>query len=596
MAIAVAAAIVGVLFGSFGVRAVIGAVKRLPEGVKKVGRKLGRAVLKAWKPVLAVLAAAGLVALLLWRAKEDNNPKRWAETIAAVVLLALTLLCWLARRKVWEVTEAFEHEESGTKTKYVPHQRLSESEYTKLTPAEQGKLRAKRERYLRSLYVGADGRWSTSKTQALLWTYVVLFGLIALFVADYLDLDLSGAAAKDEPGRQGFGDIELRPEYLLLLGGPFAAAIMARGLVSTKLQAGQIVKPNEADDRNTVNGLRDLISNDAGNADLIDFQYLCFNLVALAVVMFELVPDLQNGFPEIPDFLLALTSAAALAYVTKKAVERSMPAIVRLAPAKAFPGDALTIEGRYLVAPPNRKPSVTVDGHVATVTSVSTGVGGDDATVTVTVPKEATAGTGKSVSVYPEGATTPASSTDLEILESSVAEVSPEKIVLRPNEQVVVKGTGFGAEQGGVKLGDLALVVSTWSDKQVVAFVPAFDPEKVTPGATQLALVVTSAAGASSTPKMMPVEGVRIDGVDPLPLPVAAGTELTISGGNFGATQGANGGVALAGAALTPTRWSDTLVVARLDEAAGGSGKPLQLRLTNALGLSAVTSVEVKTP
>jgi MFS family permease len=587
---AVAGLLIGFMFARFGWDAIKHAVESLPSLVRR-----------AAKPILTVILTVGVVAVLVWQGKEGNHPKTWAEIIAAVVLAALTLLCWLARRKDWVVKKdgKFEHAEDNTTIEYVPHQRLTKRELEKLNDEEKENLEVGRQPYLRSLYVGADGRWSTSKTQALLWTYVVLFGLIALFAADYFGLDLSGAAEKDAPGEQGFSDIELRPEYLLFLGGPFAAAILARGLVASKLEKGEVVKPNEDPDRSAVTGLRDLISNDAGNADLIDFQYLCFNLVAIAVVLFQLVPNLQNGFPEVPEFLVGLTSASALAYVTKKAVERSRPSIARLVPSSIFRGETLTIQGRYLVAPPNRKPSVKVDGRKANVTSVATGVGGDEATVTVKVPVSASTGTDKRVSVFPEGASAPAESTALEIVESNVEEVSPEKIVVRPGAQVVIKGSGFGPEQGKngeVKLGRMSLVVrgvGTWSNKQIVAFVPDINHRDPTPTPTELALVVTGDDGRSSALKMVPVEGVRIDAVDPLPVPGAKDGEFTITGANFGAVVGPKSGVDLEGQKLHPLRWSDTLIVARLDKDAADKPKQ-QLRVTSALKLTAVTPVDVE--
>src|SRR5690242_8427880 len=73
---------------------------------------------------------------------------------------------------------------------------------------------------VRALLGGADNRLSTSKTIAAVWTVVVGWVLLTDAI---LALTL----------RQPLGDLAVGNDYLLLLGGPFASAVLAKGIVVT---------------------------------------------------------------------------------------------------------------------------------------------------------------------------------------------------------------------------------------------------------------------------------------------------------------------------------------------------------------------------
>ena len=62
---------------------------------------------------------------------------------------------------------------------------------------------------------GKDGRWSTSKAGYLLWTYALLFVLLAMLIH-----------------RHDFGKAlnKLQPEYLVVLGIPAAAGLGAKAI------------------------------------------------------------------------------------------------------------------------------------------------------------------------------------------------------------------------------------------------------------------------------------------------------------------------------------------------------------------------------
>ena len=125
------------------------------------------------------------------------------------------------------------------------------------------------------LVLGQDKRLSTSKLQALLWTYALLGVLLAIVIANWMG---QGAGYQHLVG-QG-----LPEEYLLLLGGPFAAAIASKALVAGKVEDGTLTKTE-----GTGSGVKaragEAFGDDQGNTDLVDTQYLLFNLPALTYVI-----------------------------------------------------------------------------------------------------------------------------------------------------------------------------------------------------------------------------------------------------------------------------------------------------------------------
>jgi hypothetical protein len=84
------------------------------------------------------------------------------------------------------------------------------------------------------LIIGKDGRFSTSLTQAALWTLALSYGLLYLLLRS--NLCTGGTSCVPTP--TAFD--ELDATYLFLLGGRFAAAAAAKVTVATKVSAGTI--------------------------------------------------------------------------------------------------------------------------------------------------------------------------------------------------------------------------------------------------------------------------------------------------------------------------------------------------------------------
>lgn len=251
------------------------------------------------------------------------------------------------------------------------------------------------------LVVGKDGRTSTSKLQAFLWTVVLAFAVLALIL-------------------QGVTDINIVPDYLYLLGFPTLALLLSKGIVQQKISNGDVVKvtpteaasgqtapaaavtpatpaaaaappaaaaapPAAAPTRSWRDWLGDIINNDEGQADLGDFQYVVFNLIALAYFVIHFF-DAPGVLPKIPQTLLVLTGASAGGYVGNKLVQNQSPVLTGVTPPSALPNALITLRGTNLDSAGSGAQggvavtSVAFDTAAVAPTSVS------DTAITVAVP------------------------------------------------------------------------------------------------------------------------------------------------------------------------------------------------------------------
>jgi hypothetical protein len=205
------------------------------------------------------------------------------------------------------------------------------------------------------LIIGADKRLSTSKLQAVLWTYAVAGALLALLWM-YVAGDDAGLKAVTE------GEDSLPESYLLLLGGPFAAAVASKALIVSQIEQGQINKTEGEEDVSIGTRISEAVTDDNGNADLVDTQYLLFNLVALAYFLAVFLDKPQKGLPDIPDVLVGLAGIGALTYVTNKAVHRATPLLTSVSPSVVGKNETVTLRGRNLLVPKKTEKAFTTVG------------------------------------------------------------------------------------------------------------------------------------------------------------------------------------------------------------------------------------------
>ena len=200
------------------------------------------------------------------------------------------------------------------------------------------------------LLVGTDNRTSTSKTTAALWTVMLVYFIIVMaLVLGFDEAEFNALIGSTSP------------LYLVLLGGPFAAAVIAKATVNSavtdqSLQRSVATSPSVAD----------VFSDDDGNTDLVDLQYITFNVVVAAIVLVQFLHAPALGAPNIPDFLAGLTSASAATYVTNKVLvtgSGNTPSISDFAPSSARPGAQVTMYGsNFIAAGESDPPTVLVNG------------------------------------------------------------------------------------------------------------------------------------------------------------------------------------------------------------------------------------------
>ncbi len=191
----------------------------------------------------------------------------------------------------------------------------------------------RRRRGLKAAVMGQDNRASTSKTQVVLWTAAVVWALIDLLLL-----------ARAHPGGSLFTSAvttNWRPEYLVLLGLPVAAAATAKAAVagansgqgpatsdpsSKKKIAGRLnvqcvyVRDPAPDVKGFRAGVAELFTGDDNSVDWGDLQYVVFTLVTLAYFAIQFLAQPANGLPPVPAALLTLVGVSATGYAANKVV------------------------------------------------------------------------------------------------------------------------------------------------------------------------------------------------------------------------------------------------------------------------------------
>lgn len=179
---------------------------------------------------------------------------------------------------------------------------------------------------------GADNRISTSRTIAFAWTVIIVYVLVALLLV--------------WPPDWGKALTNLYPTYFLLLGGPYAALILAKGITSARTTSGSLVK---TDGDGTAN-FGDLVSDDTGRTDLFDSQYVLFNILAMWFVVAAFFRATLDGFPEVPNGLVLLTAGPAAVYLSNKLFGSTESTITTVTPLRVVEGDTFSVLGTNLLA------------------------------------------------------------------------------------------------------------------------------------------------------------------------------------------------------------------------------------------------------
>jgi hypothetical protein len=335
-----------------------------------------------------------------------------------------------------------------------------------------------------ALWLGLDGRPSTSKFQFWIWTGVILFGYTFLYA--FRAWHLGNLAPLDS-----------FPKSLLIAMGLSGTTLVAAKAITTgSVQSGKVDKSV-----GTSAPLGGLVTDDAGQPDLPKIQLLAWTFVAVAIFVVQIFgKEMPSASPQLPDIdgsLLVLMGLGQGAYLGTKLVTTDTPRLLALIPASVRPGATVTLTGASLGD--QSASQLTFDGVVVPATVASW----TDARVEFVVPsKRPTTGADWGdgvevlVGVISEGVT----GVGQQRLTVGVTPVIQKVAPASPPGNatgITIDGAFFGATQGIVTVEGISANVSKWSDGEIVFDLPRDAAGKPWATGTQLRLVVQVGANAS---------------------------------------------------------------------------------------------------
>jgi hypothetical protein len=301
---------------------------------------------------------------------------------------------------------------------------------------------------------------------------------------------------------------------------------------------------NSGNATTTVGG--DLILGEVTSADGVTFTagsgYIIEERVPAAPNTKLIVEDavqLAAGTISVSATVSISNNGGAMLAAFKAASGTLPPSITSLTPNSGPVGTSVTIAGSNFGASQGTS-TVTFSG-----VSAGTASSWSASSITVNVPSGAT--TGNVVVTVGGVASNGVAFTVL--VPPSITNLSPASGPV--GTAVTITGASFGASQGTstITLNGAPLQVTNWTDTSIATFVPN--------GATSGNVVVT-ARGLSSNGVLFTVTP-SINSLSPTSGP--AGTPVTISGANFGPTQGSSS-VTFGSSTAVVTSWSNTSIIA----------------------------------
>ena len=219
---------------------------------------------------------------------------------------------------------------------------------------------------------GADGRASTSKFQAFVWTGAVLWAYVAIVAARGLpSIEAAGTTS---------GLPSLPPNILVALGISLGTAVGAAAISANATDSGQVVKVPTQD-----KGLAPIFTSDEGQPDLGKIQLVAFTFIAVAVFLGEVLQGITTdagtaSLPDIDPTLAALMGLGSAVYLGGKLATGSTPFLNGRLPESIKPSDpvanrTVTVAGVNLGSDPSQVQAF-VDGELVQtgVTFVAGGV------------------------------------------------------------------------------------------------------------------------------------------------------------------------------------------------------------------------------
>jgi hypothetical protein len=328
---------------------------------------------------------------------------------------------------------------------------------------------------LYSPLVREDGRVSTSQTQLAMWTIAVgYFTGYQLFRVAFDELDLAEAIPSAR-----------FDEYIVLLGGPLAAAVISRNATSYKLQNGTLQRTKAPS-----TDVSQLVTDDDGRADLVDVQYLLFNMILLAYFIITAVQT--NKFPELPWMLLALTGAGGAVYTANKMAAANLPLVTSVVPSTCKPGQRVLIYGTNLKpgGSLDRLPTATLSNHSETLYLEPGNV--DGAAFELPVPPDVDPGHHKLRVTSSAGVESAPFNLEVLSIAPRITSVKPERINV--GERVNVTGENLvrdGADSL-MRVDGMLVAADFAEDGSSVSFLPTPDSVDTSASSIEIEILVPS--------------------------------------------------------------------------------------------------------
>lgn len=274
-------------------------------------------------------------------------------------------LAWVAYLWLFPIPDDEEEEDAKAKAKAKPKTKTDEW------------WKRWRKRFLKSDFVmtrvweGADGRASFSKFQFWLWTFVVVFALVSIWIARVIESKNAVAPIDDIP-----------ENVLIILGISVFTMGSAKGMTTLLVGRGEARKMSkkpknkqaassggaaagagaraqgepDSNGNGVVARARELVADDDGFPELAKIQMLLFTLVAVMIFLVTTADAIHIGdegkiaLPDVNRSLMALMGLSSAGYLGKKFITRERPIITSVVPPQVTTGKktALILTGNSL--------------------------------------------------------------------------------------------------------------------------------------------------------------------------------------------------------------------------------------------------------
>jgi IPT/TIG domain len=337
------------------------------------------------------------------------------------------------------------------------------------------------------LALSEDGRYSVSKMQFLIWTVVVLFAYVSLWLV--------------RVGHNEYAPITDIPASLMLaMGFSVGTAVGAKAITENKIDNGR--QPDSRTDEKPK--LSDL-AREGGNAELSKVQMLLWTLVTVIVFLVLVNQAQASPSPKLPDIdpsLVVLMGLGQATYLGRKLVSTSVPTISGVTPSSGTPGTTIVLGGTGFGNERNGS-QVVLNGQPRELSVAPTDW--KDTEITFTLPDTDANGQPWPVSKpIPVGVIVQG----LESANTAAFTVTPLKVTsvqqtnVNGNTIVTMLGVGFGPEQRSDKIliddqpTDIVAEPGNWTDTQITFTLPPALPgiaRSLAPG-NQISVGVQSGA------------------------------------------------------------------------------------------------------